>query len=119
MCALYVCLYHNGKTREVCGNAAKAAQMEGNDEDNGDVTDEIVPSHKPIPLDDTDHADCNKYAQKSRHAVGARDDQDILIAWCCWVCQMQDAYFKPFQKSFVLMGLTRPTMKADRCLHFL
>ena len=66
--------------------------MEGNDEDNhGDqltslsvvVADEIVPSHKSIPLDDTNHADCNEYAKKSRHAVGARDDQDILIA-CCW-----------------------------------
>ena len=62
--------------------------MEGNDEDKGNqltslsvvVADKIVPSHKSIPLDDTDHADYNEYAQKSSHAVGARDDQDILIA---------------------------------------
>ena len=33
--ASYVCLYRNGKTREVRGNAAKAARMEGNDQDIG------------------------------------------------------------------------------------
>ena len=77
--------------------------MEGNDEDNGDqltslsvvVADEIVPSHKSIPLDDTDHADCNEYAQKRRHAVGARDDKDFLIA-CCWVLPDARRLFQAF-----------------------
>ena len=90
--ALYVCLSHNGKTNVVYGNTIKSARMEGNHDDNGDqltsrsvvVADESAPSHKARPLADTDTADFKEYAQKSRHAVDARDGQDILIA-CCWI----------------------------------
>ena len=64
-----------GKREKFVVAANKAAQIEDNDEDNGDQLTSLS-----IPLDDTNHADCNKYAQKSRHTVGARDDQDILIA---------------------------------------
>ena len=120
--ASYVCLYHNGKTRQVRGNAAKAARMEGNDEDNRDqltslsvvVADEIVPSHKSISLDDTDNADCNDYAQKSRHAVGARDDQDILIA-CCWVLPDARRLFQAFPEVLCVDG-THQTNNESRPL---
>lgn len=79
--ASYVCLYHNGKTKEVCGNNAKAARREqGDDVDNGDkatslsiiMTDESVPSHKLVPLlEVTNPVDFKEYARKSR------DNQDF------------------------------------------
>ena len=59
------------------------------------AADEIVPSHKSIPLNDTDHADCNEYAQRSRREVGAMDDHDILIA-CCWVLPDGRRLFQAF-----------------------
>ena len=80
------------------------------------TTAESVPTHKFVTLEVLETSDFKEYAQKSRHAVGARDDQNILIAW---FFQMVDVSFKPFQKLFALMGHMRPTMKADPCLHFL
>jgi hypothetical protein len=39
---------------------------------------------KPVPVEVAETSAFKKYAWKSRHAVGAREDQDILIG-CCWV----------------------------------
>ena len=46
------------------------------------TTMESAPSHKSIPLEVTETADFKEYARKGRYAVGARDNQDILIACC-------------------------------------
>ncbi len=43
---------------------------------------ESAPSHKFVPLEVSKTADFKEYAQKSRHAVEAREDLDILIACC-------------------------------------
>ena len=120
--ASYVCLYHNGKTKEVRGNNAKAARMEGNDDENGDkltslsiiVTDAIAPSHKLVPLHVNETADFKEYAQKSRHAVGARDDQDILIA-CCWVLPDGRRLFQAFPEVVCVDG-THETNNESRPL---
>ncbi len=48
------------------------------------MMEEKAPSHKFVPMEVSETADFKEYAHKSRHAVGARDNQDILIA-CCWV----------------------------------
>ena len=90
--ASFVCLYHNGNTKEIRGQNRKAARTEGNPVDDGVnltslsmvTTMESAPAHKSVPLEVTETADFKEYAQRSRHAVGARDDQDILNA-CCWV----------------------------------
>ena len=37
--ASYVCLYNNGKPKELCGNSAKAVQIEANPHD---VSDELT-----------------------------------------------------------------------------
>ena len=47
--ASYICLYHNGKTKELRGNSAKAAQTEANP---NDVSHELT-SLSVIPTDDT------------------------------------------------------------------
>ena len=47
--ASYVCLYHNGKTKELRGNSAKAARTEANPHD---VSHELT-SLSVIPTDDT------------------------------------------------------------------
>ena len=73
--ALFVCLYHKGNIKETCGQRGKAAQTEGNPIDDGvNLTSlsmvspaESAPSHKFVPL------------QVSRHTVGAREDQDLLL----------------------------------------
>ncbi len=48
--ASYVCLYHNGKTKELCGNSAKAAWTEDNPHD---VSHELTCQQSVIPDDDT------------------------------------------------------------------
>ncbi len=45
---------------------------------------ESAPSNKFVPLEVSKTVDFKEYTQISRPAVGAREDQDILIA-CCWV----------------------------------
>jgi hypothetical protein len=97
--ASYVCLYNNGKTKELRGNSAKAAQIEASPDDVSDEltslsviatdgtspTDETPPFHeKSVPLEVSETPAFKKYALESRHAVGAREDHDILIC-CCWV----------------------------------
>jgi hypothetical protein len=89
---LFVCLYHKGNTKETCGQRGKAAQTEGNPIDDGVnltslsmvTTAASAPSHKFLPLEVSEAAKLKEYSQKSWHAVGAREDQDIFIA-CCWV----------------------------------
>jgi hypothetical protein len=86
--ASFVCLYHNGNTKEIRGQNGKAAQTDGNPADNGVkltslsmvTAEESATSHKLVPLWVTETADFKEYAQKSRHAVGAKDDQDLLNA---------------------------------------
>jgi hypothetical protein len=84
--AAYVCLYHNGKTKEVRGN--KVARIESNPYELHDEltsvlvvpTDDTSPSHqKSVPLEVVETAAFKKYASESRLAVGAREDQDILV----------------------------------------
>ena len=72
--------------------------------------------HKSIPLDNTDHADCNEYAQESRHAVGARDDQDILIGACCWVLPDVRRLFQVFPEVLCVDGTHERTNNESRPL---
>ena len=90
----YVCLYNNGKTKDLCGSSAKAAQVEATPDDVSEEltsvsviptnvtspTDETPPFHeKPVPLEVSETPDFKKYALESRRTVGAREDQGILI----------------------------------------
>ena len=48
-------------------------------------TDETPPFHeKSVPLEVSETREFKKYVLESRRAVGAREDQDILIGYC-WV----------------------------------
>ena len=94
--------------------------MEGNDDGIVDqltsrsvvVADESAPSHKSIPpLEDTDTVDCKDYAQKSRHAVGARDDQDILTA-CCWALPDGRCLFQAFPDVLCVDGTHKTNNKS-------
>ncbi|KAI2496182.1 hypothetical protein MHU86_18321 [Fragilaria crotonensis] len=85
--ASFVCLYHNGNTKEVYGQDFKAAQTEGNPVDDGInltslsmvTTMESAPAHKSVSQEVTETADFKEYSQRSRQTVGARDNQDMLI----------------------------------------
>jgi hypothetical protein len=94
--ASYVCLYHHGKTKKLRGNSVKAACAEANPNDSSgeqtslsliptDDTGDTSPFHeKPVSLEVAEASAFKKYAWESRLAVGAREDQDILIG-CCYV----------------------------------
>jgi hypothetical protein len=72
-----------------------------------------APSHKFVSLEVSETADFKEYAQKCRHAVGAREDQDILIA-CCWVLSNGRCLFQAFPEVVCIDG-THETNKADTC----
>jgi hypothetical protein len=120
--ASFVCLYHNGNTKEIRGQNRKAARTEGNPVDDGVnltslsmvTTMESAPAHKSVPLEVTETADFKEYAQRSRHAVGARDDQDILIA-CCWVLPDARRLFQAFPEVVCIDG-THETNNESRPL---
>lgn len=120
--ASFVCLYHNGNTKEIWGQNRKAARTEGNPVDDGVnltslsmvTTMESAPAHKSVPLEVTETADFKEYAQRSRHAVGARDDQDILIA-CCWVLPDGRRLFQAFPEVVCIDG-THETNNESRPL---
>ena len=120
--ASFVCLYHNGNTKEIRGPKGKAARTEGNPVDDGVnltslslvTTGESAPSHKFVPLEVSETADFKDYAQKSRYAVGARDDQDILIA-CCWVLPDGRRLFQAFPEVVCIDG-THETNNESRPL---
>ncbi len=65
-----------------------------------------LPIAKLVPLEVSETADFKDYAQKSRYAVGARDDQDILIA-CCWVLPDGRRLFQAFPEVVCIDG-TKP-----------
>ena len=90
----------------------KAAQTEGNPVDVGVnltslsimvTTAESAPSHNFVPLEVSETADFKEYAKKSRHAVGARDNQDILIA-CCWLFPDGRHLFQAFAEVVCVEG---------------
>ena len=120
--ASFVCLYQNGNTKEMRGQNRKAARTEGNPVDDGVnltslsmvSTMESAPAHKSVPLEVTETADFKEYAQRSRHAVGARDDQDILIA-CCWVLPDGRRLFQAFPEVVCIDG-THETNNESRPL---
>ena len=121
--ASYVCLYHNGKTKKLCGNSAKAAQIEANSYDVSDeqtslsviATDETSPfQEKSVPLEVAETSAFKKYALESRHAVGAREDQDILIG-CCWVLPEGRRLFHAFPEVVCVDG-THETNNESRQL---
>jgi hypothetical protein len=122
--ASYVCLYHHGKSKELRGNSVKAARTESIPHDLSveltslsvvPTADDTSPFHeKPVPLEVAETSTFKKYALESRLAVGAREDQDILIA-CCWVYQKAGACSTLFLKLYALTALMRRTMKADHC----
>ena len=76
-----------------------------------------APSHKFAPLEVSETADFKEYTQKSRHAVRAREDQDILIA-CCWVFPDGRRLLKAFPEVVCIDG-THETNKESRPLHTL
>ena len=88
-CALYVCLYHNGKTKELHGQSAKAARTEVEHHDLSEeltslsviVTDDTSTENNQlsVPLEVAETEAFKKYALESRTAVGTRDEQDIQI----------------------------------------
>ncbi len=75
---------------------------------------ESAPSHNFVPLEVSETADFKEYAQESKQAVGARDDQDILIA-CCWVLPDGRRLFKVFPEVVCIDG-THETNKESRPL---
>ena len=101
--ASYVCLYNNGKTRELCGKSPDDVPDELTSvsviaTDGTSPTDETLPFHeKSVPLEVSETPAFKKYASESRHAVGAREDQDILIG-CCWVLPKGRRLFHAFQE---------------------
>ena len=124
--ASYVCLYHHGKTKELRGNSAKAARTEANPHDLSDEltslsvvptadTDDASPFHeKSVPLEVAETSAFRKYALESRHAVGAREDQDILIG-CCWVLPEGRRLFHAFPEVVCVDG-THETNNESRPL---
>jgi hypothetical protein len=81
------------------------------------TTMESSPAHKSVPLEVTETADFKENAQRSRHAVGARDNQDILIA-CCWVLPDGRRLFQAFPEVVCING-THETNTESRPLHTL
>jgi hypothetical protein len=121
--ASYVCLYHNGKTKELCGNSAKAARTEDNPHDESHEqtsisvipTDDNSPFHqKLVPLDVAETSAFKKYALETIHAVGAREDQDILVG-CCWVLPEGRCLFHAFPEVLCVDG-THETNNESRPL---
>ena len=124
--ASYVCLYHHGKTKELRGNSAKAARTEANPHDLSDEltslsvvpnadTDDASPFHeKSVPLEVAETSAFRKYALESRNAVGAREDQDILIG-CCWVLPEGRRLFHAFPEVVCVDG-THETNNESRPL---
>ena len=113
--ASYVCLYHHGKTKKIRGNSVKAACAEANPNDSSteqtslsliptDDTGDTSPFHeKPEPLEVAETSAFKKYAWESRLAVGAREDQDILIG-CCWVLPEGRRLFHAFPEVVCIDG---------------
>ena len=125
--ASYVCLYHHGKSKELRGNSVKAARTEAIPHDlSGELTslsviptdndtDDTSPFHeKPVPLEVAETSAFKKYAFESRLAVGAREDQDILIA-CCWVLPEGKRLFHAFPEVVCVDG-THETNNESRPL---
>ena len=119
--ASFVCLYHHGRTKEVRAQTGKAARTEGNHVcDHDQLTSIFVTSddtsavERNVSLESAESADVKDYAQKSRHAVGASDDQDILIA-CCWVLPNGRRLFKAFPEVIGVDG-THETNNESRPL---
>jgi MULE transposase domain len=121
--ASYVCLYNKGKTKELCGNSAMAARIEFNSHDVSDeltslfviATDYTSPFHeKSVPLEVAETSAFKKYDLESRHAVGAREDQDILIG-CCWVLPEGRRLFHAFPEVVCVDG-THETNNESRPL---
>ncbi|KAI2504545.1 hypothetical protein MHU86_9855 [Fragilaria crotonensis] len=125
--ASYVCLYHHGKSKELRGNSVKAARTEAIPHDlsgeltslsvipTDDDTDDTSPIHeKPVPLEVAETSTFKKYALESRLAVGAREDQDILIA-CCWVLPEGRRLFHAFPEVVCVDG-THETNNESRPL---
>jgi hypothetical protein len=78
------------------------------------TTVESAPTHKFVNLQVLETSDFKEYAQKSRHAVGARDDQNILIA-CCWVFPDGRRLFQAFPEVVCIDG-THETNNESRPL---
>ena len=122
--ASFVCLYHNGK-EEIHGQIGKAARTEGNPVDDGVhltslpkvTTAERAPSHKFVPLlEVSETEDFKEYAQKSWHAVGARDNQGILIA-CCWVLPDSRHIFQAFPEVVCIDGTHETNNKSKPLIY--
>ena len=111
--ASYVCLYHNGKTKELRGQSAKAARTEVEHHDLSEeltslsviVTDDTSTENNQlsVPLEVVETEAFKKYALESRTAVGARDEQDILIG-CFWVLPEGRRLFHTFPEVICVDG---------------
>ena len=127
--ASYVCLFNNGKTKELRGNSAKAARIEATPDDVSEEltsvsviatdgtppTDETPPFHeKSVRLEVSETREFKKYALESRRAVGAREEQDILIG-CCWVLSEGRRLFHAFPEVLCVDG-THETNNESRPL---
>ena len=78
-------------------------------------TDETPPFHeKSVPLEVSETPAFKKYALESRHAVGAREDQDILIS-CCRVLPEGRRLFHAFPEVVCVDG-THETNNESRPL---
>jgi hypothetical protein len=75
---------------------------------------ESAPSNKFVPLEVSKTVDFKEYTQISRRAIGAREDQDILIA-CCWVSPDGRRLFQAFPE-VVCIGGTHETNNESRPL---
>ena len=125
--ASYVCLYHNGRTNELRGNSAKAARTETNCQD---LSDELT-SLSVVATDDTSPFIGSQYLWRCRRLLLSRNmlwradmlleqgTTRIYLSPVVGFYQKDDNCFTLFPKLFVLMALTRQTMKADHCLQFL
>ncbi len=128
--ASYVCLYHHVKTKELCGNIVKAARTKANPHDLSgeltsrsviptDDTDDSSPLHeKPVPLEVAETSTFKKYAWESWLAVVQGKTRIYSLAVVGFY-EKADACSMFSPKLYVLIALTRQTMKADHCWHFL
>ena len=124
--ASFVFFYHNGNTKEICGQRGKAAQTEGNPIDDKVhltslpmvTTAESAPTHKSVPLAVSETADFKEYAQIGGMILGQGKIRTFSLL-VVGFGQMVEISFKPFKMLLASMGCMRETTNADRCWHFL
>ncbi len=125
--ASYICLYHHGKTKDLCGNSVKAARTKANPNDSsGELTSlSVIPTYMLHLFMRSQYLWKWRRLLLLRNMLGKADSplvQGKTRLYSLAVIgfyQKADACSTLFPKLYVLMARTRQTMKADHCWHFL